>query len=172
MKTLAFAEHPLTHIASPSPLNPTTPKLRNRIWSVHAKAKGFDRPPANSQKEKNARIEPIRKMSDEKNEYKDDEKIPEVVFERMIGRILFYVGAPLATGIVLLRVFDVLKEQHVWDVPLWFAFLTTFITFGASALGIAYGTLSTSWDAEKKGSLLGFEEAQKNWTDIWREEEE
>lgn len=174
MKTLTFAEHPvLTHITSPSPVKPTTPKLHSRIWRVHAKAKGFNTPPANSQKEKNARIEPIRKKSDEKNAGKDDdEKIPEVVFERMIGRILFYVGAPLVTGIVLLRVFDVLKEQHVWDVPLWFAFLTTFITFGASALGIAYGTLSTSWDAEKKGSLLGFEEAQKNWTDIWREEEE
>lgn len=172
MKTLTLAGHPLTHITSPSPVKPTTPKLRNRIWRVHAKAKGFDRPPANSQKEKNARIEPIRKMPDEKNAGKDDEKIPEVVFERMIARILFYVGVPLVTGIVLLRVFDVLKEQHVWDVPLWFAFLTTFITFGASALGIAYGTLSTSWDAEKKGSLLGFEEAQKNWTDIWREEEE
>lgn len=173
MKTLTFVEHPLTYISSLSPLNPTTPKPHNKIWRVHAKAKGFNRPPANVQREKIASIESVQGKSGERNAgNNDDDKIPDVVFGRIIRRILAYFGVPLVTGIVLLGVFDVLKEQHVWNVPIWFAFLTTFITFGASALGIAYGTLSTSWDAERKGSLLGFEEAQRNWTEMWKEDEE
>ncbi|KAG8492033.1 hypothetical protein CXB51_015764 [Gossypium anomalum] len=36
------------------------------------------------------------------------------------------------------------KERNLWDVPLWLPFLTTFNTFGASTLRIAYGTLSAS----------------------------
>ncbi|XP_059627421.1 uncharacterized protein PAM68-like [Cornus florida] len=102
----------------------------------------------------------------------DDEKIPDIVMERMVVRILVYVGVPLVSVIAMLQVFDIVKEQHVWNVPLWLPFWTTFITFGASTLGVAYGTLSTSWDPEKKGSLLGFEEAQTNWVEMWREEDD
>lgn len=102
----------------------------------------------------------------------DDDEIPQVVTERMLVRIVAAVGLPLATGIAFLNVFEYIKENHLWDVPVWLPFLTTLLTFGTSALGIAYGALSTSWDAEKKGSILGFEEAQKNWVDMWREEDE
>ncbi|PWA93032.1 hypothetical protein CTI12_AA075800 [Artemisia annua] len=40
-----------------------------------------------------------------------------------------------------------------------------------STLGIAYGTLSTSWDADNKGSILGFEEAKENWVKMWEEDD-
>lgn len=100
----------------------------------------------------------------------DDEKIPEAVWERMISRILFSVGAPLGTGFVMMQIFSVIKEQNLWDFPIWLPFLIIFITFGASALGIVYGTLSTSWDPERNGSVLGLEEFQKNWMDMWEEE--
>lgn len=76
----------------------------------------------------------------------------------------------MATGLALLHLFGVVKEQNLWDAPLWLPFLTTLITFGASTLGIAYGTLSASWDPKKKGSLLGLEEAQRNWVEMWKEE--
>ncbi|XP_057462218.1 uncharacterized protein PAM68-like [Actinidia eriantha] len=168
MKTLVLPKHPPVYITTPSPWNPRTPTLHHRKWKVLSEAKGFNRPQSSSQERKNAPVETIRRNASDD----DDEKIPEVVFERMIARILFYVGAPMATGIAFLQVFGVLKEQNLWDVPIWLPFLTTFVTFGASALGIAYGTLSTSWDPKRKGSLLGFEEAQKNWVDMWREEED
>lgn len=106
------------------------------------------------------------------NEDDDDEKIPQAVFDRMIVRILFFVGVPMGIGVALLNLFGAVKAQRSWDVPVWLPFLTTFIFFGASALGIAYGTLSTSWDEEKKGSLLGLEEAQQNWVDMWMEEDD
>ncbi|XWS48481.1 hypothetical protein CRYUN_Cryun13aG0081100 [Craigia yunnanensis] len=66
----------------------------------------------------------------------------------MIAIILVSVGVPLATGLALLHLFGVVKKQNLWDVSLWLPFLTTFITFGTSTLGIPYGTLSASWDPE------------------------
>ncbi|GAA0167868.1 hypothetical protein Leryth_019285 [Lithospermum erythrorhizon] len=137
-----------------------------RIWKIHAEAKGF-----NSNRSSLANEQQELKKNKQTNNDEDD-KIPNVVFERMISRILISVGVPLITGIVLLKIFDALKGQHLWDVPYWLPFLTTFITFGASALGIAYGTLSTSWDPERKGSALGLEEAQENWVVMWKEDEE
>ncbi|XP_052206798.1 uncharacterized protein PAM68-like [Diospyros lotus] len=180
MKILICAGHPPTHIPrSLSPWKPTRiqphPALRRETWKVVAKAeaKGFGGAPAaaNIQGQKSSkRADAAPRKTAGRNGGEDDEKIPKVVFERMIGRILFYVGAPMAAGIALLQVFNVVKEQRLWEVPKWVPFLTTFVTFGASALGIAYGTLSASWDPEEEGSVLGFEEAQKNWVEMWEEE--
>ncbi|KAL6123178.1 hypothetical protein ACLB2K_075701 [Fragaria x ananassa] len=139
------------------------PKRAHHHIQPHANSsKGFgNNTPAATMKERPSSKNP-----------KNDDEIPQVVTERMLVRIVAAVGLPLATGIAFLNVFEYIKENHLWDVPVWLPFLTTLLTFGTSALGIAYGALSTSWDAEKKGSILGFEEAQKNWVDMWREEDE
>lgn len=102
----------------------------------------------------------------------NEDEIPQVVFQRIIVRILFFVGTPMALGVGVLFLLSALKQQHVWDVPLWLPYLTIILGFGTSALGITYGSLSTSWDPERKGSLLGWEEAQKNWPELWKEDEE
>lgn len=143
------------------PLSPTS-------WKLHAQqAKGFGGGSPNSmQKKENA-----PKNSSNQEDDDDDDKIPTIVFDRMIRRIMASVGLPLALGFTLLQVFSILKEKHVWDVPLWVTFITTFVLFGSSVLGVAYGSLSTSWDPEKKGSVLGFEEAKLNWDEMWKEDE-
>ncbi|KAL8544103.1 hypothetical protein ACS0TY_004589 [Phlomoides rotata] len=146
-----------------------TPFPPPRTWRLNGGAKGFSSNP----KERDTiakKGSKNNKSTNEKND--DDDKIPDVVWERMISRILFNVGVPLATGFALLRGFDVLIEQGVWNVPKWLPFLTTLITFGTSALGIAYGSLSTSLDAEKEGSFLGFEQVEKNWGEMWNEEDD
>lgn len=138
-----------------------------RTWRLHDGAKGFSSREAIGKKGgKN------KSTNEKKNMEDDDDKIADVVWERMIWRILFTVGVPLAIGFALLRGFDVLIEQENLKVPKWVPFFTTFITFGTSALGIAYGSLSTSLDAEKEGSFLGFEQVEKNWVEMWNEEEE
>ena len=183
MKALICGESPLIYITSLSPWKPKSPTLhQHRTWRVNAEAKGFGRaPPNNTQDQRSTRIAlesvPVPRKTYQSNDSggdddDDDDKIPEVVFGRIITRILLSVGVPLATGLAFLQMFSVLKERQLWDVPLWLPFLTTFLTFGASALGIAYGTLSTSWDPERKGSLLGLEEAQVNWVEMWKEEED
>ncbi|KAL1206734.1 hypothetical protein V5N11_027292 [Cardamine amara subsp. amara] len=100
----------------------------------------------------------------------DDRPIPQEVFEKMMGRIVVSVGTPLGLGVAILKLLEVLKDKNVWDVPLWVPFLTTLVTFGASALGIAYGSLSTNLDPTKAGSLFGLEEAKENWVEMWKEE--
>ncbi|ERN06137.1 hypothetical protein AMTRI_Chr06g192620 [Amborella trichopoda] len=100
----------------------------------------------------------------------DDDEIPQVVLDRMLRRIVFYVGAPMGLGLGLLWAFDTLKNGGVWDAPMWLPLLTVLLGFGTSALGVAYGTLSASWDPSEEGSLLGWKEAQKNWPVLWKEE--
>ncbi|CAL9243283.1 unnamed protein product [Arabidopsis halleri] len=100
----------------------------------------------------------------------DDPPIPQEVFERMMGRIVVSVGTPLGLGVAILKILEVLKDRNLWDVPLWVPFLTTLVTFGSSALGIAYGSLSTNLDPTKTNSLFGLKEAKENWVEMWKED--
>ncbi|KAA3476431.1 protein PAM68, chloroplastic [Gossypium australe] len=68
-----------------------------------------------------------KKSSNNNNE---DEEVPQVVFERMMARILASVGVPMATGLALLHLFGVAKERNLWDVPLWLPFLATNSSYG------------------------------------------
>ncbi|KAI3957773.1 hypothetical protein MKX01_007604 [Papaver californicum] len=151
------------------PPNPFPSIRYRRALKLQAKAKGFGikgtLPEKNLQEE-----DDDGKLSTRSKKEDDNDKIADEVWGRMIVRILAYVGIPMASGIALLIIFGFLKENHIWDVPLWLPFVTTLIGFGTSALGIAYGTLSTSLDPNKKGSLLGWEEVQQNWPELWKED--
>ncbi|KAK7283604.1 hypothetical protein RIF29_13232 [Crotalaria pallida] len=157
--------------------NPTTPHKLNYPLSTllkpHANAKGFSSRPSTTALDESDAI--ISKKKNDNNKGKknndDDEEIPQVVYNRMIVRILFSVFVPMGLGLAILYVLGELKEQHVWDFPMWVPFCTTLLTFGASALGIAYGTLSTSLDAEREGTFLGLSEVEKNWEEMWQMEE-
>ncbi|KAK4745408.1 hypothetical protein SAY87_011720 [Trapa incisa] len=152
------------NISSPIRGHAPTPAMRVRV-----NAKGFMGPkPTSSQKVGGSRSGGV----EEKEEEVVEERIPQVVFERMIVRIVGFVGVPMAAGVGLLHVLGVMKERQLWEVPLWVPFLTTLVCFGASALGITYGSLSSSWDPDRTGSVLGFEEARQNWAEMWRDEGE
>ncbi|KGN44829.1 hypothetical protein Csa_016033 [Cucumis sativus] len=56
-------------------------------------------------------------------------------------------------SVTLLKIFQAIKEQNLWNVPIWMP-------------------LSTSLDGEKKRSVLGWEEKQKNWIEMQKEEDE
>lgn len=36
------------------------------------------------------------------------------------------------------------------------------MTFGAGFIGVSYGFVSASWDPDREGSALGYDEAKKN----------
>ncbi|KAL5567891.1 hypothetical protein UlMin_024466 [Ulmus minor] len=176
MKSLISSPQPSLYLLQSSPSKPKRPTFRlsslpssnngretRNPDTIKTKGKGFGNLPTITDEESSA-----TKNSNNNGE----EEIPQVVFERMLVRIAVAVGVPLATGLLFLRIFGEIKEQHLWDIPKWLPLLTSLLTFGSSALGIAYGALSTSWDAEKKGSLLGLEQAQENWVEMWREEDE
>ncbi|GAU39454.1 hypothetical protein TSUD_290200 [Trifolium subterraneum] len=77
----------------------------------------------------------------------------------------------MGLGLSFLHLYGELKEREIWDAPLWIPFITTLVTFGASSVGIAYGVLSSSLDAEREGTLLGFQEIEKNWVEMWQQED-
>ncbi|KAJ4956794.1 hypothetical protein NE237_013577 [Protea cynaroides] len=183
MKTLVCLELPPFHFkkASPPRIERSPPFLfttkpisyTQRTWKLQAEAKGFGGESVTvSKKNKKSQSDNLIKNTNNGEEDDNTDNIPEVVFEKMMVRILFFVGSPMAIGLVLLKVFDKLKEEGIWDVPLWLPFLMASVAFGSSGIGLAYGTLSTSWDPDKKGSVLGWEEAQQNWPELWKEENE
>ncbi|KAE9617397.1 hypothetical protein Lal_00035033 [Lupinus albus] len=152
-----------------SAFNPRTAKKLNYPLSTfkpHANAKGFSSRPSTSLEN-----DVTNKKKTNKGKKNEDDEIPQEVFNKMIVRILVSVLVPMGSGLAILYVLGELKEQHVWDFPMWVPFSTTLLTFGASALGIVYGTLSTSLDVEKEGTFLGLNEVQKNWEEMWQEED-
>ena len=82
----------------------------------------------------------------------DDEEIPKA-FNRIITRILAVIEIMVEFSVTLLKIFQAIKEQNLWNVPIWMP-------------------LSTSLDGEKKRSVLGWEEKQKNWIEMQKEEDE
>lgn len=93
--------------------------------------------------------------------------IPEVVTNRMMRRVGVSVGAPLAVGVAFLPAFYYLKKAAKVDVPTWIPFGVSFLFFGAALLGVSYGIVSASWDPAREGSLLGWNEARRNWPVFW-----
>ncbi|KAJ6738416.1 PROTEIN PAM68 CHLOROPLASTIC [Salix koriyanagi] len=173
MNTLVCSQKSPLYLANFSPWKPMAPSiiptsiqktLNNppSTWKAQANAKGFGSTPPSVQETS------IKKTSSDA----DDEKIPEEVMYRIIKRVLASVGAPMALSFASMQLIGLIMEQHIWNVPKWFMFLTLFLTLGASVCGIAYGALSTSMDPNEKGSFLGFEQIQKNWVEMWREEDE
>lgn len=89
--------------------------------------------------------------------------IPEVVTNRILKRLLFTVGAPMLLGLGFFPLFYYLKVIQKVDLPEWVPLISSVSLFGAAGLGISYGVISTSWDPEREGSLLGWKEAKANW---------
>ncbi|CAN6302171.1 unnamed protein product [Urochloa humidicola] len=104
---------------------------------------------------------------DEEDEDERDAMIPEVVTNRMMRRVGLSVGAPLALGVGFFPLFYYLKAVRKVDVPTWIPFGVSFVFFGAALLGVSYGIVSASWDPAREGSLLGWNEARRNWPVFW-----
>ncbi|XP_010537142.1 PREDICTED: uncharacterized protein PAM68-like [Tarenaya hassleriana] len=153
---------PRAKAQSQTPSRTLIPKKTNkpRGEKLHANPKGFAPTPK----------EPSRRSDKPIGSDPDDPPIPEEVFHKMMVRIVVSVGTPLAVGVAILKILGAMKDRNVWDVPMWVPFSTTLVTFGASALGIAYGSLSTSLDPNRKGSLLGLDEAKENWVEMWKQD--
>ncbi|KAL5225066.1 hypothetical protein ABZP36_011705 [Zizania latifolia] len=67
----------------------------------------------------------------------DDDERPQQVFDRILRRIVFMVGVPMASGVGRLNVYNALETSQGVTVPSsWLPFLTILIAFGTSSLGI------------------------------------
>ncbi|CAL5188400.1 unnamed protein product [Lathyrus oleraceus] len=146
----------------------------SHIVPIHATlkgSKGFGPSP----KKKKKTFKNLKKNKEEDNreeegkeEERDEGVIPEVVTNRMIGRMGLSVGIPLSIGLLFFPFFYYLKVGLKIDVPTWVPFIVSFFFFGTALLGVSYGIVSASWDPLREGSLLGWTEAQKNWPVFWQ----
>ncbi|KAF7809432.1 protein PAM68, chloroplastic [Senna tora] len=136
--------------------------------------KGFG--PSPKRRKKNNKLRKESEDDDEEGEGEEEEEeeareqgvIPEVVTNRMISRMGFSVGIPLIIGLMFFPFFYYLKVGLKIDVPTWVPFIVSFFFFGSALLGVSYGIVSSSWDPLREGSLLGWNEAQKNWPVFWQ----
>ncbi|KAI3980322.1 hypothetical protein MKX01_001393 [Papaver californicum] len=105
----------------------------------------------------------------EEEEEDDDEEdvIPEIITNRMMSRVGISVGIPLLIGLMFFPFFYYLKVVLKLDIPTWVPFIVSFFFFGSALLGVSYGIVSSSWDPMREGSLLGWNEARKNWPVFW-----
>ncbi|XP_009764577.1 protein PAM68, chloroplastic [Nicotiana tabacum] len=144
-----------------------TPSHLSPLFATLNSPKGFG--PKKTKKIK----KPKKEYEDEEEEEEDDDEqqqggvIPEIVTNRMISRIGLSVGIPLFIGLLFFPFFYYLKVGLKIDVPTWIPFIVSFIFFGTALLGVSYGIVSSSWDPYREGSLLGWNEAKKNWPVFW-----
>ncbi|KMZ74707.1 ABC-type Co2+ transport system, permease component [Zostera marina] len=169
--------HPNPQSFHSSVRRPGRPLSRRISITAVKSPKGFGSPPpTNKKSKKQKQKQKHRQVSgpdgdeedeDEDEDYDPDITIPEVVTNRMINRMGLSVGIPLAIGLLFFPLFYYLKIIAKVDVPNWVPFLVSFFFFGTALLGVSYGIVSASWDPLRQGSLLGWNEARRNWPVFW-----
>ncbi|GER56243.1 ABC-type Co2+ transport system, partial [Striga asiatica] len=161
-----YRTHVLIHSSTQS-------KSFKHVGSISAtlnSPKGFGPKPnkiKNSKKLKKNKYESQEEDEEEEEDDREEGVIPEIVTNRMISRMGFSVGIPLFIGLLFFPFFYYLKVGLKIDVPTWVPFIVSFVFFGAALLGVSYGIVSASWEPLREGSLLGWNEARKNWPVFW-----
>ncbi|KAG8468462.1 hypothetical protein KFE25_013545 [Diacronema lutheri] len=143
--------------------------------SIGGPNKGFGKDPATEARvsKKLAQLrspEQLRRLEEEREREKMEQYIvdegldvmPEVVGDRMLKRMIFFLGVPLFGGIAAFAAFIIAARNFDTTIRPTTVALTTQAILALGVVGITYGPLSASWDEDREGSLLGFEEVGKN----------
>jgi len=136
-------------------LNASRDRAKNMLQEMEAKEQA-------RRDEARAKLEELREEERAIREQPDAGVIPEVVSNRMLGRILPFIAVPVVMGIGLFYFFIVLARQYEISVEPSLVAYATQAPFAVGLLGITYGVLSASWDPEIEGSALGVEEFKTN----------
>lgn len=97
--------------------------------------------------------------------------IPDAVSKRMVRRMALLCGIPSVLGIATFFVSYFLIKSFELEIPHVAVVLVSMGFFGIGVLGLSYGVLSASWDEERLGTLIGWQEFTTNWgrmTAAWR----
>lgn len=102
----------------------------------------------------------------------EETRIPDVVSQRMLRRILAFSGVPTGLGVAVFFLSYWLVSREIIPLPTSAVVLASMGCFGLGVLGLTYGLLSASWDEQQDGSLLGWDEFRLNggrMINAWRE---
>jgi hypothetical protein len=108
--------------------------------------------------------EKIRALREQEFELSQDLSVgavPELVANRMIGRIVSFLGVPVFLGMSIFVGSVVAAKKFDTVVPPYLIAYATQVPFIIGLIGISYAILSSSWD-EQEGSMLGFNEFKIN----------
>ncbi|AFZ14955.1 hypothetical protein Cri9333_4161 [Crinalium epipsammum PCC 9333] len=97
--------------------------------------------------------------------------VPTVVSNRMIRRVAFFSGLPTAMGMLTFIISYLIVSKEWFNLPNVAVVIISISFFGLGVLGLSYGVLSASWDEERAGNLLGWNEFTTNlgrMTAAWR----
>lgn len=94
---------------------------------------------------------------------KEETAVPKIVSDRMARRMVLFCGIPTFMGMATFVVSYIIKS-HAWlKLPNVVVLLVSIGFFGLGILGLTYGVLSASWDEERIGNKLGWQEFKTNW---------
>lgn len=109
-----------------------------------------------------AKAKPAKKSSN-KREEASLSAIPDAVSKRMARRMMFFSGIPTAIGISSFFVFYWLFAQKIIEFPPSLVLLVTAGLFGLGFVGLSYSVFSASWDEDREGGAVGFDEFKLNF---------
>ncbi len=88
--------------------------------------------------------------------------IPEEVSQRMVRRMAFFSGIPTSLGIASFFVFYWIVSRELLELPPYTVVLVSMGLFGLGVLGLSYGLISASWDEQRLGTRVGWEDFKTN----------
>ncbi|MEL4894611.1 PAM68 family protein [Crocosphaera sp. Alani8] len=88
--------------------------------------------------------------------------IPDSVSQRMVRRMAIFSGIPTFLGMSSFFIFYWVVSQDLLDIPNSIVGAVSFGLFGLGVLGLSYGIFSASWDENRVGSWLGWQELSQN----------
>ena len=89
--------------------------------------------------------------------------MPEVVSQRMLGRIIPFASIGVFGSFLTFAGFWYANTKLELDLPPQIVAYVTQALLLLSFAGVTYGVMSTSWDEEREGSLLGTENLRRNF---------
>ncbi|MGD1805691.1 PAM68 family protein [Dapis sp. BLCC M126] len=114
-----------------------------------------------------------KKISNQKGKkVRGENSIPEVVSRRMISRMVLLSGTPLLFSLLTFVFSYFIIINDIFILPNQAVLLVSVGFFGLSVIGLSYGLFSASWDEDKKGSILGWQEVKINFQrmkEAWKE---
>ncbi|MGV0027855.1 photosystem II biosynthesis protein [Phormidesmis priestleyi] len=101
--------------------------------------------------------------------------IPKVVSDRMARRMVSFCALPTLLGMLTFVVSYFVVTQGWFKLPNVVVLLVSMGWLGLGVIGLSYGILSASWDEERVGTRLGYEEFSTNFGRLraaWKESRE
>lgn len=144
-------------------MSPETPRQRLPFEPAKNRKKPAKQPaPSQPQTEESAGRASVAQTSS-RSAAGASSAIPEGVSKRMIRRIAFFCGIPTVLGLSSFVVSYWVVTHHLLEVPTKAVFFVSLGLFGLGVVGLSYGVLSASWDEERSGSLIGWQEFTTNF---------